>query len=112
MLLFRLLEEFLLWAYPSLSSSEAGSVFASLSNFCSCCLSVWEFFLVCSVLPMSVSESLRGLYIPALLVLSLNPFSVVAALCPLSIIGSFQLLGRVWLVAWGVQWRGLDLGGA
>ena len=69
---------------PSLLSNEASGVFVSWSNPCSGCLSLWELFLVCCVLPMSVFQgatevSQNPLSWSSLLVFSLGPLSVVAS---------------------------------
>ena len=56
MLLFRLLYVFLHWCLPLSSSKWCKSVFTFRSNPCSCFLCLWELFLVCSVLSLSVSQ--------------------------------------------------------
>lgn len=55
MLLFRFLNEFLHWL--SVSPAGAGSVFASLSYPCSCCLCPREVLLVYSVQSLCVSQA-------------------------------------------------------
>ena len=63
--------------YPSLPSNEASSVFASWSNTYSGCLSIWEFFLVCSgTVNVCLRKPLRSLLSwSSLLVCSLDVLS-------------------------------------
>ena len=95
-------------AYLSLPSIDAVSVFASWSNPCSGCLCLWELFLVCSVLSLSVSQGAADISLnhfldplswPALLLLSVHsqPVHQSLSLDPLCVVvACFRDRQRFW----------------